>query len=77
MICRILAAMLFGMPISRSISGKRTMNAAAKKLYHGHPRMLMICSSVNLDLRIMGSPRPLVYERTLTIAAPFFREEVN
>jgi hypothetical protein len=36
----------------------------------------MICSSLNLDLRMMGSPRRLVYERTLIIAAPLLGEEV-
>src|SRR2546423_7539575 len=39
-------------------------------------RMLIICSSLNLDLRMMGSPRRLVYERTLIIAAPLLGEEV-
>lgn len=40
-------------------------------------RMLMICSSVNLVLRILSSPRRLYYGRTLIIPAPLFGEEVN
>ena len=37
----------------------------------------MICSSVNLVLRMMNTPRLLYYGRTLIITAPHFGEEVS